>query len=89
MDQALVEKKQEILVDPKASDSTPKMTMIHYRSIISTDDPLIDDRCCMVEENFTKGEVIKPEIPPEMTPEELKKFEEDWSKLWKPRAKLY
>ena len=64
------------------------MSMIHCRSI-STDDPSIDDRCYMVEENFTKGEVIKTEIPPEMTPEELKKFEEDWSKLWKPRAKLY
>ena len=94
----LVEGKQETLagldlVDPKASDSTPKMTMIHYRSIISTDDPLIDDRCYMVQENITEGEVIRTEILDQdetaMTPEELKKFEEDWSKLWKPRAKLY
>ena len=68
------------------------MTMIHCRSI-STDDPSIDDRCYMVQENITEGKVIRTEILDQdetaMTPEELKKFEEDWSKLWKPRAKLY
>jgi hypothetical protein len=92
----LVKGKQETLagldlVDPKASDSTPKMTLIHYRSIISTDDPLIDDRCYVVQENITEDEVIRTEgkkyldqNETEMTQEELQKFEEDWSKLWKP-----
>ena len=92
----LVEQKQEILVDPKASDSTPKMTILtHSRSILS-DDPSIDDRCYVVQENITENEVIRTEgkkyldqNETEMTPEEVKKFEEDWSKLWKPRAQLY
>ena len=89
----LVEKKQETLVDPKASDGAPKMTILIHSRSISTDDPSIDDRCYVVQENITEGEVIRTEILDQdetaMTPEELKKFEEDWSKLWKPRAKLY
>ena len=92
----LVEQKQEILVDPKASDSTPKMTILtHSRSILS-DDPSIEDRCYVVQENITEGEVIRTEgkkyldqNETEMTQEEVKRFEEDWIKLWKPRAELY
>ena len=86
----LVEQKQEILVDPKASDSTPKMTiLIHSRSILS-DDPSIDDRCYVVQENITENEVIRTEgkkNETEMTPEEVQKFEEDWCNLWKPQDK--
>ena len=92
----LVEKKQETLVDPKASESTLKMTILIHSRSISTDDPSIEDRCYVVQENITEGEVIRTEgkkyldqNETEMTQEELQKFEEDWSKLWKPRAKLY
>ena len=46
----LVEQKQEILVDPKASDSTPKMTILIHSRSISTDDPSIDDRCYVVQD---------------------------------------
>ena len=90
----LMEQKQEILVDPKASDSTPKMTILtHSRSILS-DDPSIDDRCYVVQENITEYEVIRTEgkkfmdrNETEMTPEEVQKFEEDWCNLWKPQDK--
>ena len=90
----LVEQKQEILVDPKASDSTTKMTILtHSRSILS-DDPSIDDRCYVVQENITENEVIRTEgkmyldqNETEMTPEEVQKFEEDWCNLWKPQDK--
>ena len=90
----LVEQKQEILVDTKASDYTPEMTiLIHSRSILS-DDPSIDDRCYVVQENITEYEVIRTEgkkfldqNETEMTPEEVQKFEEDWSSLWKPMDK--
>ena len=46
----LVEKKQETLVDPKASDSIPKMTILIHSRSISTDDPSIDDRCYVVQD---------------------------------------
>ena len=92
----LVEQKQEILVDTKASDYTPEMTILIHSRSISTGDPSIDDRCYVVQENITEGEVIRTEgkkyldqNETEMTQEELQKFEEDWSKLWKPRAQLY
>ena len=90
----LVEQKQEILVDPKASDSTTKMTILtHSRSILS-DNPSIDDRCYVVQENITENEVTRTEgkmyldqNETEMTPEEVQKFEEDWCNLWKPQDK--
>ena len=90
----LVEQKQEILVDTKASDYTPEMTiLIHSRSILS-DDPSIDDRCYVVQENITENEVTRTEgkmyldqNETEMTPEEVQKFEEDWCNLWKPQDK--
>jgi hypothetical protein len=44
----LVERKQKTNVDPKASDDTPKTTIIiHSRSI--------DDRCYDVQETLTEG----------------------------------
>ena len=93
----LVEKKQETLVDPKASDSTPKMTILIHSRKISTDDPSIADRCYVVlQENSTDGVVIRIEgkkyldqNETEMTPEEVQRFKEDWNNLWKPRARLY
>ena len=90
----LVEKKQETLVDPKASDGAPKMTILIHSRSISTDDPSIDDRCHVVQENITEGEVIRTEgkkyldkNETEMTSEEVQKFEEDWRNLWKPQDK--
>ena len=92
----LMEKKQETLVDPKASDSTPKMTILIHSRSISTDDPSIADRCYVVQENITDGVVIRTEDKKyldrnetEMTPEEVQRFEEDWCNLWKPQARLY
>ena len=90
-----VEKKQETLVDPKASDSTPKMTILIHSRSISTDDPSAD-RCYVVQENITDGVVIRTESKKyldqnetEMTPEEVQRFEEDWCNLWKPQARQY
>jgi hypothetical protein len=84
----LVEKKQETLVDPKASDCTPKMTMMIHSRSISTDDPCIDDRSCVVYQNLTEDkEVLDRRVETEMTPEEAQRFEEDWWNLWKPQDK--
>ena len=72
----LVEKKQQTLVDPKASDS-PKMTILIHSRSISHVDPSIDNRsnwCTssglfpifatvsyVVQRNITEGEVIRTE----------------------------
>ena len=84
----LVEKKQETLVDPKASDCRPKMTiMIHSRSI-SIDDPCIGYRSYVVQETHTEGkDCLDQIVETEMTPEEVQRFEEDWCNLWKPQEK--
>ena len=77
----LVERKQKTNVDPKASDNTPKMTIsVHSRSI--------DDRFYDVQETLTEG-MDEPDrvVETQMTPEEVEKFEEDWSNLWNPQAK--
>jgi hypothetical protein len=77
----LVERKQKTNFNPKASDDTPKMTIIiHSRSI--------DDRCYDVQETLAEG-MDEPErvIKTEMTQEEVERFEEDWSNLWNPQAK--
>ena len=79
----LVERKQKTNVDPKTSDNAPKMTIImHSRSI--------DDRCYDVQETRTEG-TDEPErvIETEMTPEEVERFEEDWSNLWNPQEKAH
>ena len=89
-----MEKKQQTLVDPKASEMPKTTILIHSRSI-STDDPSIEDRCYVVQEKITGGEVTRrtegkkylDQNETEMTPEELQKFEEDWSKLWKEGSK--
>ena len=77
----LVERKQKTNVNPKASDETPKMTIIiHSRSI--------DDRCYDVQETLTEGMDERDRvIETEMTQEEVERFEEDWSNLWNPQAK--
>ena len=78
----LVERKQKTNVDPKASDDAPKMIIIiHSRSI--------DDRCYDVQETLTEG-MDEPDrvIETGMTQEEVEKFEEDWTNLWNPQAKV-
>ena len=77
----LVERKQKSNFNPKASDNTPKMTIIiHSRSI--------DNRYYEIQETLTDG-MDEPArvIATEMTQEEVEKFEEDWSTLWNPQAK--
>ena len=77
----LVERKQKSNVNPEASDNTPKMTIIiHSRSI--------DNRYYEIQETLTEG-MDEPArvIATEMTQEEVEKFEEDWSTLWKPQEK--
>ena len=78
----LVERKQKTNVDPIASDDAPKMTIIiHSRSI--------DDRCYDVQETLTEG-MDEPDqvIETKMTQEEVERFEEDWTNLWNPQAKV-
>merc|ERR1719203_479107 len=85
----LVERKEKTNVNPKDLYHVyiPGMTKyIHSRSI--------DDRCYEVQETLTEGRLggwssSKPDrvIVTEMTQEEVKKFEEDWSTLWKPQEK--
>ena len=98
----LVEKKQLTNVYPKASDWSymPSMHLLIHSRSVSIDDPSNDDHCYLVQENITDGdcqtsEVIRTEgkkyldqFETEMTPEEVKKFEEGWSKLWKPTENL-
>ena len=76
----LVDKKEQTLVDPKASDNSPKMTIIvHSRSI--------DDRSYAVQWITTEGEDEIRIVETEMTQEEVLRFEEDWRTLWNPLAK--
>ena len=76
----LVDKMEQTLVDPKASDNSPKMTIIvHSRSI--------DDRSYAVQWITTEGEDEIRIVETEMTQEEVQRFEEDWCTLWNPLAK--
>ena len=76
----LVDKKQQTLVDPKASDNSPKMTIIiHSRSI--------DDRSYAVQWYHTEGNDEERKVETEMTQEEVQRFEEDWCTLWNPLEK--
>ena len=77
----LVERKQKTIINSKASDGTPKMTIyIHIRSI--------DDYSYAVQETYTEGK-NEPDrmVETQMTQEQVKSFEDDWSKLWKPQTK--
>lgn len=81
----LVEKKQKkIVFDPEGYDCEHRghrdIKLIHSRSI--------DDRSCDFFENLTNcKECMDRKVETEMTPDELQKFEEDWSNLWKPQYK--
>ena len=75
----LVERKQKTIIN--ASDGTPKMTiLIHIRSI--------DDYSYAVRITLTEGKDEPERIDEtQMTQEQVKNFEKDWSKLWNPQAK--
>ena len=73
-----MEKEQKTFVNPNASDNTTRMTIItHSRSI--------DDRSYSytVYGRFTEEE--RQVVETQMTQEEVEKFMEDWSNLWKPQ----
>ena len=76
----LVERKQKSII--KASDGTPKMTIfIHIRSI--------DDYSYAIRITLTEGKDEPERIDEtQMTQEQVKNFEKDWSKLWNPQAKV-
>ena len=91
----LVEWRGKSLVNPKASDDTPKMTQsIHKRSIEATypcDCGFVEYepyRSYKIQETLTEGEDVPDrDVVTQMTQEEVAKFEEDWSNLWNPKAK--
>ena len=74
----LLERKQNSLVDPRASEDSPKMNMfVHFRSI--------DARTYSVIETLNENEeVLNQVIETHMSQQEVEKFEEDWNKLWNP-----
>ena len=76
----LVERKQKTII--KAPDGTPKMTIfIHIRSI--------DDYSYAVRITLNEGKDEPERIDEtQMTQEQVKNFEKDWSKLWNPQAKV-
>ena len=74
-------KEKKTFVNPNASDNTTEMIIItHSRSI--------DDRSYSytVYGRFTEEE--RQVVETQMTQEEVEKFMEDWSNLWKPQAKV-
>ena len=74
----LLERKQNFLVDPRASEDSPKMNMfVHFRSI--------DARNYSVIETLNEDEeVLNQVIETHMNQQEVEKFKEDWSNLWNP-----
>ena len=77
-DYHLLERKQNSLVDPRALEDSPKMTMfVHFRSI--------DARTYSVIETLNEDEeVLNQVIETHMNQQEVENFEEDWSNLWNP-----
>ena len=75
----LIEKKQKTLLDGTKTKSGDSMTIIeHVRTI--------DDRTHKVTEHFMNGFTTgnrSVELT-NMSEEEVKQFESDWSSLWKP-----
>ena len=75
-----MERKQKT-VHPNASDNTPKMTIFtHSRSI--------DDRSYAVQETRNwPWQASVQVVETQMTQEQVERFEEDWSNLWKPQRR--
>ena len=88
------EMEEKKIGNPKSSDNTT--TVIHQRSIKVPHylAPVLSVRSCGVHETFTEGEAALDRVPVyfsgnrPMTQEEVEKFEQDWSNLWNPEAKL-
>ena len=74
----LLERKQNSLVDPRALEDSPKITVfVHFRSI--------DARTYSVIETLNEDEeVLNQVIETPMNRQEVEKFEEDWNNLWNP-----
>ena len=74
----LLERKQNSLVELRASEDSPKMNMfVHFRSI--------DARTYSVIETLNEDEeVLNQVIETHMNRQDVEKFEEDWNNLWNP-----
>ena len=69
----LIEKKQKSLID--GNDET--MVLVHIRSI--------DEKSYKVTEiNNGEDDALERQVESDMTEDEVKKFEEDWTNLWNP-----
>ena len=75
----LIEKKQKTLFDGTNTESGDSKTIIeHIRTI--------DDRTYKVTEHFMNGFTTgNKSVETDMTEEEVKQFESDWSSLWEPK----
>ena len=84
----LSEKKQKIAID--SDNGSQKLILLHLRSI--------DDKCCKVTETFSNDHDVcdsgkarqfslyldDRKVETDMNEDEVKQFEEDWIKYWKP-----
>ena len=69
----LIEKKQKSLID--GNDET--MVLVHIRSI--------DEKSYKVTEiNNGEDEALERQVESDMTEDEVKQFEEDWTNMWNP-----
>ena len=91
----LEKKKKKIIYNPEASDNKATTLIVHERSIKVPEyfAPVYSVRSCVVHETFTEGKAVPDRVDfwsgnREMTQEEVEKFEQDWSNLWNPQAKL-
>ena len=67
----LIEKKQKTLIDGKDE------TLVHIRSI--------DEKSYKVTEiNNGEDEALERQVESDMTEDEVKQFEEDWTNMWNP-----
>ena len=70
----LIEKKQKTLMD---GNDEKMLVLVHFRSI--------DDKSYIVTEiNNGEDDALERQVESDMTEDEVKKFEEDWTNLWNP-----
>ena len=75
----LSEKKQKIAID--SDNGCQRLILLHLRSI--------DDKCFKVTETFSNDRQFSlylddRKVETDMNEDEVKQFEEDWIKFWKP-----
>ena len=69
----LIEKKQKTLID--GNDET--LVLVHIRSI--------DEKSYKVTEiNNGEDDALERQVESDMTEDEVKQFEEDWTNMWNP-----